>query len=381
MPTEKQSAKYNLLMLSGDSTIACGVDSAFYRMLEHFSQYWQRIDILTPTAPNAKSRVLYENVFVHPAPNHRLMQPLFIKRKGQALMTERDYHLVVSHDFGFFYNGIGAQWLLHNKKIPLVSEIHHIEGYPIATTMREQLWRKAAQRYLPFIAKQGAYFRVVNDIVAQQLIDLTVSSDKILKLYSLYLDLEQYQIRDIPKQYDVLFIARLTANKGVMNLLEAIHIAKQSHPDIVLAIRGDGVLKSQMQTYIQSNQLTENVIFLPRVANTDDMPKLYQASRMLICASTIEGNPRVTIEAMACGIPVISTHVGIMPEVIQNGENGLLVDSNPQAMAEAICDLLEKPDLYQRLSKNGRAAVTKFEADQTIKAYTIGYHDIIESNN
>ena len=133
--------QYNLMMLSGDNSIARGIDSTFYEMLAHFSAYWQRIDILTPTAPDASPRVIHDNVHVHPAPRHRLLQPLFIRQKGTQLLNERPYHLVSSHDYGFFYNGFGARWLLRNRSIPLVSEIHHVEGYPHAVSLRERLWR------------------------------------------------------------------------------------------------------------------------------------------------------------------------------------------------------------------------------------------------
>src|SRR5690606_19365350 len=121
MTNSQPRSAYNLLMLSGDSSIARGIDGAFHQMLGRFSQYWNRIDILTPTAPDATERIIHDNVFVHPAPHHRLLQALFIKQKGEALFKERAYHLIVSHDFGFFYNGIGAYWLLRDKKVPLVS--------------------------------------------------------------------------------------------------------------------------------------------------------------------------------------------------------------------------------------------------------------------
>lgn len=371
--------QYNLLMLSGDSSVAQGEDGAFFQMLARFSQYWQRIDILTPTAPDAQARIIHENVYIHPSPLHRLMQPLFIKHKGEQLLKERQYYLITSHDFGFFYNGIGATWLLSGKDISLVSEIHHIEGYPIATSLRERLWRLAARQYLPFIARKGAYFRVVNSDVAQQLETLGVTPERIRKLYSIYLDLDIYQPQKTEKRYDVLFIARLATNKGIMLLLDAIRLITKKYPKIILAIRGDGILKPQIEHYITSHHLEENIIFLPRVRDSA-MPELYNQAKMLVCASTVEGNPRVTIEAMACGTPVISTRVGIMPEVIRHGENGLLVDWDASEIAKAIQQLLDDNNLYRRISEAGQKSVQQFDADKTIHAYAKAYHDIIEQN-
>lgn len=378
MPQPHKNPDYNLLMLSGDSSVACGIDGAFYQMLGHFSQYWKRIDILTPTAPDAHEQTIHGNVFVHPSTKHRALQALFIKQKGESLFAERDYHLLTSHDFGFFYNGIGAYWLLRDKHIPLVSEIHHIEGYPIASSIREKLWRFAAQYYIPFIAKQGAQFRVVNNTVAHDLLNFGVSSDKIHMLYSLYLDLDLYQAQDVEKVYDVLFVGRLAQNKGIMLLLEAIRQVKQVYPSITLAIRGTGKLKPQIDNFIQQNDLDNNVVFLPRVDSTNQMPELYSKAKILVCASTVEGNPRVTIEAMACGTPVISTRVGIMPDIIEHGENGLLVDWSASEIAEAIQHLLDDTARYEKIAHAGQASVQRFTVDDTIRDYAQAYHEIIQ---
>ena len=380
--TESQfNPKYNLLMLSGDSSIARGIDGAFHQMLGRFSRYWNRIDILTPSASDTRDCQIHDNVYVYPAQQHRLLQPFFIKRKGEALFNTRDYHLVTSHDFGFFYNGIGATWLLSGKNIPLVSEIHHIEGYPVASTIREKLWQWSARQYIPFIAKQGAYFRVVNQNIREQLTKFGASEEKIYTLYSVYLDLDLYRPMTIEKEFDVLFVARLAPNKGIMMLLETIRLLKQSHPDIKLAIRGEGVLKKQIEQYIETYSLQNNVLFLPRVKDSSQMPEIYNKAKLLVCASTVEGNPRVTIEAMACGTPVISTRVGIMPEVVQNGENGLLVDWDAENIASAIRQLLDDGTLYKSIAVSGGEAVQRFEAESIIREYATAYHRIIENHN
>jgi glycosyltransferase involved in cell wall biosynthesis len=371
---------YKLLMLSGDSSIASGMDGAFYQMLGRFSAYWERIDILTPAAKNASERTIHGNVFVHPAPNHRLLQPFFIKRRGEELLKQYQHDLLVTHDFGFFYNGIGAAWLLQGKTIPLVSEIHHIEGYPIATNWRERLWREAASLYLPFIAKRGAYFRVVNEDVAKQLETFGIHREKIRLLYSLYLDLERYQPQALAKQYDVLFVGRLASNKGILLLLDAIAQVRQTHPSITLAIRGEGGLEAAIRERIAQEGMEQNILFLPRVANSSAMPALYSSAKMLVCASTVEGNPRVTIEAMACGTPVISTRVGIMPSVIRSGDNGFLVDWKADEIAQAIRRLLDNEAEYRRIAEASRAAVQEFEADKTIRAYAEGYQKIVFSH-
>lgn len=368
---------YNLLMLSGDSSIARGIEGAFHAMLERFSTHWRRIDILTPTAPDAHACTLFGNVHIHPAPHHRALQPLFIRQKGAQLLAERDYHLITSHDFGFFYNGIGAWWLLRKRAIPVVSEIHHVEGYPHATSQREKMWLRAAQAYLPFANRYVAGFRVVNADVSTYLQTLGIPAEKIHVLSSLYLDLDQLRpLPDTPKQYDVLFIGRLVSNKGILILIEALQNVVQTHPNTTLAIRGEGALRATIEAKIAEANLHKNVHFLPR---TDDMPTLYNRARMLVCASTVEGNPRVTAEAMACGIPVISTPVGVMPHLIQHGETGWLFDWNSDELAEYIRTLLASPENAQRIGDAGRAVVQAYAADKIIAEYATAYHALIQN--
>ncbi len=371
----------NLLMFSGDASIAQDRDGAFYQMLRRFARHWSRIDILTPAATGATERVIHNNVYVHPSRWHRALQPLFIRQKGGQLLTERQYAMVVTHDFGFFYNGIGAAWLLRNNPhLPLISEIHHIEGYPIAVSLREKLWRQAATLYLPFAAKRVAAFRVVNQReVPDFLRRLGIPDEKILVLPSVYLDFEIFKpLPDVPKIIDIVFVGRLAANKGIDVLLNALVLVKKTHPTVRLAIRGEGALKTWLEHFIQMHDLLENVIFVPRVADSAAMAHLYQSAKMLVCASTVEGNPRVTIEAMACGVPVLSTPVGIMPEVIQDGENGFLFPRAAAVLADKICLLLDNPDLQARFSVAGRAAVQQFDADTMIANYAQAYQQIAE---
>jgi glycosyltransferase involved in cell wall biosynthesis len=375
MPPE---ACYNLLMLSGDNSIARGVDGAFARMLARFSTYWERIDILTPSAPDATERVLYGNVHVHPATRHRALQPFFIVQKGRELMAQHDYALVTSHDFGFFYNGIGAYWLLRDSDVPYVSEIHHVEGYPQAVNLRERLWRWTANLYIPFAQKRVAGFRVVNYHDTPRVLHrLGVPKGQILVLPSLYIDHDVYQpLPDVEEQYDLLFVGRLSANKGIFTILEAVRLLHQNKPDITLAIRGEGVLRPQIDAYIQEHGLDSNIVWVPRTPDEAGMAQLYNQARMLVCASTVEGGPRVTIEAMACATAVLSTPVGIMPEVINDGDNGFIVRDAYQIASSAEW-LLSDEVRRQAIAQAGHEAVQKFRADDVVAQYAQGYHDLI----
>ena len=272
------------------------------------------------------------------------------------MLAERPYALITSHDYGFFYNGPAAWRLSRRSGVPYVSELHHVEGYPLAVTRRERVYRWLAHRYIPWAATRAAAFRVVNHAEMPELLrTLGVPEDKILVLPSLYLDYEVFHPRlELPQRYDLLFVGRLAPNKGLFTLLEALAQVRQIQPEVTLGIRGEGPLRPALEARIAALGLTGNVTWISRAAGLEDLARIYASARVLVCASTAEGGPRVTVEAMACGIPVISTPVGVMRELLRDGENGLGVGFDAVSLAAAITRLLADPDLRARLGAAGR---------------------------
>jgi glycosyltransferase involved in cell wall biosynthesis len=370
----------NLLMLSGDSSVARGYEGAFYQMLRRFSGYWERIDILCPGGAGASERVLFDNVHVHPSPWPKALHPLYIRRKGAALLAERPYALMTSQDSGFFYNGIGAAWLSHAAGIPYVSEMHHIEGYPRAVTRKEQLYRVAADHYIPFAAKRAAAFRAVNAVEVPELLrKLGVPDTKIMILPAMYIDFSIFQpIPYTPRAYDGVFVGRFAANKGLFTLLDALAIVKTRRPTLRFGMLGRGELLPALRQRIAELGLDENITLMTDYVSHEEIAQWYNSAGLLVCASTAEGGPRVTVEAMACGVPVISTPVGLMRELIDDGENGLIFRGDADDLAAKMCMLLDDPALRVRMGERGRMSVQHFQADRVIENYAMGYQRLVE---
>lgn len=369
----------NLLMLSGDTSLAEGRDSTFARMISRFATHWERIDVICPRALGATPRQFVSNVFVHPSTHHKLRQPQFIVGMGRRLFAERPYALVTSHDYGLFLNGIGAWQLTRGTQIPYVSELHHMEGYPRAVNWREWLYRMAAFQYIRWVQHHAAAIRVVNSVEMPQLLHrLGVPPEKILILPSQTIDSNLFHPDPgVSRRFDVLFVGRLVANKGIFTILDAIAQVKTRHPAVKLGMLGHGPLQKAIEKRITARNLQENITLIPRLESASDVAMLYQQSAMLVCASTSEGGPRVTVEAMACGVPVISTPVGAMPDVVQNGENGLLFNWSVTELAQKITLLLDQPAMRQQLAERGQQSVQSYRLDQVVDRYALGYHDLI----
>ena len=93
--------------------------------------------------------------------------------------------------------------------------------------------------------------------------------------------------------------------------------------------------------------------------NRVEMLAFYRSLDVYVCASRSEGTPNPCLEAAACGLPVITTAVGNMPELIRDGENGFLVERDVAAVAERLVQLRDDPDMRDRLGRAARAAVVE----------------------
>ena len=101
----------------------------------------------------------------------------------------------------------------------------------------------------------------------------------------------------------------------------------------------------------------------------EDMGEFYRSNHALICSSRTEGGPMPVIEALACGRPVITTSVGIVPEVVVHGTNGLVYERSRQGLKSAIEDLLASPESFQAMASHAPESVTSRLAEVTVLHY------------
>jgi|Deesub1362A_J573_1020465.scaffolds.fasta_scaffold00550_21 glycosyltransferase involved in cell wall biosynthesis len=155
----------------------------------------------------------------------------------------------------------------------------------------------------------------------------------------------------LPTEYKVVFIGRLTKYKGIEGLLHAIAQLQE----VGLVIIGDGPHREALEALAQELGISQEVIFTGQLPYEQAMAYL-KSCDLFVLNSVHEGLPHVILEAMAAGVPVIATAVGGIPEVIENGVNGVLVPPNDQAaLCEAIQRMLEdreKRELYVKKAKN-----------------------------
>jgi L-malate glycosyltransferase len=156
----------------------------------------------------------------------------------------------------------------------------------------------------------------------------------------------------------ILFVGRLVPGKGVNTLLEALHSVGQRRADWVVNIAGDGPQRGEYEAMAARLGLSARVTFHGSVPHSR-VAEMMRESDFLAHPSLGENSPTVIVEAMATGLPVVSTQVEGIPETVAGGLNILVPPSEPQALAGAIDCMLDRcrawtPDEYAAMVEQAR---------------------------
>ena len=197
------------------------------------------------------------------------------------------------------------------------------------------------------------------------------------KLNCIYhgLELSRYQrlASPTPEKPVVLAVGQLKERKGFRYLIQACRLLANRGCLLECHIVGEGPLREELEEQIQQLSLQGTVTLYGSLPHQEVIEQYQQAAAFVLPAviggdGDRDGIPNVILEAMAMELPVVSTlHSGI-PEVVQDGVNGLLVPpADEAALADAIAKLLNSPELRFRLGRSGRQMVTeKFDVERNV---------------
>jgi colanic acid/amylovoran biosynthesis glycosyltransferase len=291
--------------------------------------------------------------------------PDFMKR-----LKHRRPALVHAH---FGPSGALALPICQSLQIPLVVTFH---GYDATVRDRHLLTTKGySDKLYVFRRKKllatASRIIAVSQFIADRLIARGVPREQIEVHYT-GVDTDRFRPDSLAnRERVVLFVGRLVEKKGCEFLIRAMQQVAARHPDATLVVIGDGALRQSLEKL--SEQLSVRARFLGVQPAASVCRWMQRASVMCVPSVTSadgdsEGLGMVFLEAQACGVPVVATRHGPIPEVIEHGETGYLApERNSTALAEHIGLLLTDRNTWHRISEAGRHSVcTRFDlATQT----------------
>jgi sugar transferase (PEP-CTERM/EpsH1 system associated) len=288
-------------------------------------------------------------------------------RQCVRLIRQHRVDLLHAHEFTMNTFGSLAAWLC---RVPIVTTVHGKRYYA------DKWQRRLAYR---FVARHAASMVAVSEDIKRFLTErVRVRTERLATVYN-GIDTKAYApSEDGIRIREELEIARtalvigtvgnLYAVKGHTYLLKAAARVVRILPEAVFLIIGRGALLDLLQDEARALGIDTHVRFL---GFREDIPALLHSMDLFVLSSLSEGHPLSLLEAMASCKPVVATHVGGIPEVVQHGQTGILVPpGDPERLASEIIGLLLDPQRVQQLGAEGRRRVYEtFSLSQMVQRY------------
>lgn len=229
----------------------------------------------------------------------------------------------------------------------------------------------------------------VSDYVRESLLKEGVPPEKVIRIYN-GVDLERFVPVSLEEKKEFFKylsereinhliggVGHLITLKGHSYFIQAIPKILQKHPNSLFVFVGEGPLQQQLIAEVSQLGLTEHVRFLGRLSAIT--PRVIAALDVLVQPSLTESFGLVVAEALACGVPVVATDVGGLPEIVQEGVNGFMVEPrNPEAIAEKVIWLLDHKEEARQMGERGREICRqKFDINSTVQQYYETYKSLL----
>lgn len=166
--------------------------------------------------------------------------------------------------------------------------------------------------------------------------------------------------------FDIVYLGRLTYQKNPQRLLNVFNKIKDKYPQVKIAVIGTGDLEADTKRIADESGLLSNVTFIGFRSNPS---KILHDAKVMIMTSRWEGTPMCALEAMALGVPIVSTPTDGLKDVVSEGITGFLSDDD-EVLAKRCVDIIKNKELYRHLSVNSSSKAEKM-MDMAIYANAI----------
>jgi len=283
-----------------------------------------------------------------------------IWRQLAKLFRQERFDVVHTHDDRPLIYGMPAAWWAGVRH--RIHTHHHGRLPPI--TRRQRWLIRMASRFA-----QG--FVCVSHDSARFMIEQGVAAARVETLWN-GIDLTRYAYQGPQADGPIVTVARLSPEKDIANLLHTAKRVIETYPNARFEIAGDGPCRDDLTRLASDLNLGKNVVFHGSI---DDIPALLARAQLFVLPSQSEGISLTLLEAMARGLPIITTNVGGNPEVVAAGNTGLLVQAgDPDLLAGAILSVMHDPKRGQQMGVAGRQRVeNNFDIRKMMAQYETMY--------
>lgn len=280
----------------------------------------------------------------------------------------RDNGVEVLHThntYPYFYGALGA-WLAGT---PVVVNTQHGRGCGPGL---KSLWQ----------------FRIANRVghlvggVSEDATRLCQQQDRwsAAKMHCIWngIDLDRFAYHGPAGNHTAISVGRLSPEKDFATLIRAVKLVVPRFPDFRLMLVGNGAERERLAGLVQELGLVQHVDML---GERSDVPALLKQASFFVGSSRTEGISLTLLEAMAVGLPIVTTAVGGNPEIVQEGLTGYLVPSeDPAALANGICRMLEREQEWNSMGVVARERVEEhFCIRRMIATYEQAYSKLLHS--
>ncbi|MHC4396444.1 MAG: glycosyltransferase family 4 protein [Planctomycetota bacterium] len=364
--------------------IGGGAGQAHQSLLRQYAQTGKlKIDVLTSAPkPGFFEEKFSENIIIYKVGVHK--KSLHYWRKIEVIewllksrshyrrvLQDTDYDLV--HSFFGFPSG----WLCFAtaNKLPYIISLRGSDvpgkharlklDYKILAPVFKLIWKKATALVAPSLGLKNRALRFLPSVS----IDVIPNG----------VDLERFCPAETGRRPDtlkLLTVGRLSVTKRVEMLIDAAEILHRRDCRLHLTIAGGGGLENKLKKIVLEKKLG-NLIEITGRIESEEMPQLYRQNHIFISASMLEGMSNAMLEAMASGLPIITTRCEGVGELI--ADNGIVLEqSNAEDIAAAIMQLTRDWQAYEDMAVAARKRAEQFSWDNVANQYIGVYHKLIK---
>lgn len=342
-----------------------------------------QVDVLTSAPePGFDSYEFSNNITIYKVGVHKknlhywrkteVLEWLFKSRSFyRALKSATDYDVVHS----FF--GFPTAFLCYrdHAKTPYIISLRgsDVPGYNVRlgldymllSGLFKKIWRSASA----VVANSKGLAQLANRFMPG--LDIGIISNGV------YID--QFSPSEADRSFDpvrLLTVCRLISRKRIDILIESVAKLKSSGVNVRLSIAGEGNLDEELKRQAESLGVADEVKFLGRV-DAEDMPGVYRDNDIFVMSSAHEGMSNAMLEAMASGLPIVTTRCEGVEELIQN--NGIVAETaDAEAISNAVSEIIIDPDSYTFMSETACMQAARFSWEAVAQEYLKCYKETIE---